>query len=111
MAAVRDTTVGGTRGLTAEATQRPSASTAPEPLQALLGLAKALIGDAEVTEAEQQLLQTVPACEDAAQLQTLTEAIRHGDDPLGALFCGCSTPPPAARKARPSRPRPWCRAW
>lgn len=87
MAAVRDTTVGGTRGLTAEATQRPSASTAPEPLQALLGLAKALIGDAEVTEAEQQLLQTVPACEDAAQLQTLTEAIRHGDDPLGALFC------------------------
>ncbi len=55
--------------------------------QALLGLAKALIGDAPVTEAELQLLQTVPACDDAAQLTALTQDIRAGQDPLGALFC------------------------
>ncbi|MBB3196849.1 class I SAM-dependent methyltransferase [Roseateles terrae] len=101
MPAVRDTTVGRTRGLTAGPTQRTSGSTPADPLnapnaldlepsataQTLLALAKALIGDAVVTEAEQQLLQTVPACEDAAQLQALTKAIRRGDDPLGALFC------------------------
>lgn len=72
-----------------------SAWTPPEPLdaqpaataQTLLGLAKSLIGDAPVTEAELQLLQTVPACADAAQLAALTQDIRAGQDPLGALFC------------------------
>ncbi len=74
---------------------RPTARVALEPLhtppaataQALLGLAKALIGDAPVTEAELQLLQTVPACSDAATLAALTQDIRAGQDPLGAMFC------------------------
>ncbi|SEK88001.1 hypothetical protein SAMN05216359_103447 [Roseateles sp. YR242] len=53
----------------------------------LLALAKALIGAQPVSEAEQQLLDTVPACADAALLKATTADIRAGGDPLGALFC------------------------
>jgi adenine-specific DNA-methyltransferase len=66
-----------------EAPERQPVATA----QTLLGLAKALIGEAPVSEAEQQLLQTVPACADAALVKATLTGIRAGKDPLGALFC------------------------
>lgn len=72
-----------------------TAWTTPDPLdaqpvpstQTLLSVAKALIGTAAVSQAEQELLDTVQACADDRWLASVAAEIRAGNDPLGAWFC------------------------
>lgn len=58
----------------------------------LLGVAKALVGAARISEAERKILSGVTKCRDADLLECVQVAVAEGQDPLGDAYCAINSP-------------------
>lgn len=61
-------------------------------LAALLGVAKALVGTARISEPETRVLTGVSKCLDVGLVKNIREAILAGLDPLGDAYCDILAP-------------------
>lgn len=63
--------------------QAPAVATLTE----LLSVARALIGTSPVSAVERAVLKGIAASKDLAKVRSFANAIRQGEDPLGAAYC------------------------
>lgn len=64
----------------------------------VLGVAKALIDSACISQAESEMLAGVTACRDSALIDSVHAAVEAGQDPLGDAYCAINVP--EQRRAR-----------
>jgi adenine-specific DNA-methyltransferase len=58
----------------------------------LVGVAKALVGEARITEVETLALEGVAKCHDLALIADVRAAVAKGLDPLGDAYCAINSP-------------------
>ncbi|HUX24396.1 MAG TPA: class I SAM-dependent methyltransferase [Burkholderiales bacterium] len=86
------------RSRTAMSHSLPRQAPAVATMAELLSVVRALLGTSPISAVERAVLKGIAVSKDPARVRSFTDAIRQGDDPLGAAYCLLK----CARDRRPS---------